>query len=225
MFKYSKYFNFFCLILFISTTICFANSDKLSYLMANNLWAGIADNSYGISYPTQTIMDNFDIDIEYRNIINPAIGQEVRTLENGNCRTAGCGEKGSARSDHTHNGTDILLNEGDYVIAPIDGTLYYTGSSKYKNKSLNSLAISNDDTRILMLYVDKKSDINIGRSEKDVKQGCVIGKGTSNSEFIRVYGKETVQHTHVEQQNSKDRTDRKDIQKVLFPNQQKELKK
>ena len=68
-------------------------------------------------------------------------------------------------------------------------------------------------------------DLNIDKKGEYTKQGCVIGKGTSNSEFIRVYGKETVQHTHVEQQNSKDRTDRKDIQKVLFPNQQKELKK
>ena len=58
-----------------------------------------------------------------------------------------------------------------------------------------------------------------------IKQCVLIGKGTSNSEFIRVYGKDTAQHTHVEQQNSKNRTDRKDIQNVLFPNQQRELKK
>ena len=78
---------------------------------------------------------------------------------------------------------------------------------------------------VSILYVDKKSDINIRRSGKDVKQGGVIGKGTSNSEFTRVYGNDTPQHTHVEQQNPTNREDRKDIQSTLFPNQQRELKK
>ena len=79
-----------------------------------------------------------------------------------------------------------------------------------------------------MFYINIDKDLNIdktGQKGINIKKGGIFGKGTSNSEFIRVYGKETVQHTHVEQQNSKDRTDRKDIQKVLFPNQQKELKK
>lgn len=55
-----------------------------------------------------------------------------------------------------------------------------------------------------------------------MKQGGVIGKGTSNSEFIRVYGKETIQHTHVEQQTP---SGKKNIQDTLFPMQRQELKK
>lgn len=203
-----------------------ADDFSLNYLYTNDIWKTIADNSSGISYPTQKTMGAFDIKIdESRTIINPAVGQEVRTKENGTCRTPGCGEKGSLRPGHTHQGTDILLNEGDYVIAPMDGKLYYTTSSKDKTKALNSLAVANDDIRILMLYVDKKSNIKIKKNGTDVEKGGVIGKGTSNSEFIRVYGKDTAQHTHVEQQNANDRLDKKDIQGVLFPNQQRELKK
>lgn len=203
-----------------------ADDFSLNYLYTNDIWKTIADNSSGISYPTQKTMGAFDIKIdESRTIINPAVGQEVRTKENGTCRTPGCGEKGSLRPGHTHQGTDILLNEGDYVIAPMDGKLYYTTSSKDKTKALNSLAVANDDIRILMLYVDKKSNIKIKKNGTDVEKGGIIGKGTSNSEFIRVYGKDTAQHTHVEQQNANDRLDKKDIQGVLFPNQQRELKK
>ena len=214
-----------------------ADDFSLSYLFANNLWKEIADNTIGISYPTQKMMEAFNIKIEYRDVINPAVGQDNRTLANGTCASSGCGQYGAPRigRDTEHQGTDYLILPDGYVLVVMDGAIYRTNSSKIPSRALPSYAIENKNTGMRSLVLYNNLDPSIKDNTK-VQQGGVVGRPISQSEFDRVYNTVkdkkgniiktlkpgdkgyTVPHLHFERMRLDDWSNKSDTLPIVFPN-------
>ena len=128
----------------------------------------------------------------------------------------------------------MILPDG-YVLAAMDGSIYRTNSSKIPSRALPSYAIENEKTGIRSLVLYTEIDPNI-KNGVEVKQGGVVGRPVSQSEFDRVYNTVrdkkgnviktlkpgdkgyTVPHLHFERMRLDDWSNKSDTLPIVFPN-------
>lgn len=112
-------------------------------------------------------------------------GQKVR-----GCDQYGCGYFGASRSGHTHQGIDIVVQEGAVINSPISGTVSrfpkpYSNDSRY-----NGIEIVGEQYKVKIFYCN--SFVPVGTQ---VKAGQKIA---SAQNIAAKYGDGMTNHVHVE---------------------------
>lgn len=105
----------------------------------------------------------------------------------------GDGHFGSGRTGHTHQGVDLLVNEGDPVASPIDGRIVrysyaYTDSAKWRN-----VVIQGEGIEVKIMYATLAPGLTVG---DPVRRGQIVGKAQAISD--RYGGPPMLDHLHVE---------------------------
>ena len=69
------------------------------------------------------------------------------------CDPAGCGYFGAPRTNHTHQGVDVVSNVGEPVYAAISGRVRI--AYPYRNsREMKGIEVINGDTKVKAFYVD-----------------------------------------------------------------------
>ena len=111
-------------------------------------------------------------------------GQTIR-----GCDPDGCGHFGAGRGDRKHNGIDIVVQETQPIMSPINGEVVRY-AFPYEDRSFAGLAIQNDDYFIKIFYM--APSVEPGTI---IKKGQVIGFAQN---IQRRYGPEITPHVHLE---------------------------
>ena len=164
---------------------------SLSNVLAPSLYnaLGKTNQTGGAGNNPTNIMSNlFDFKINNVSTALPIVAGEARGSTG--CNTSNCGDIGAKRKNgaRPHFGTDILGDEGDWVIAGRDGTVRGT-TTKADKGTMDGINLQTNSGWIQMLYATS----NVKEKTK-VKQGDIIG---TVNDLSKGYD-DVVNHSHIE---------------------------
>lgn len=106
------------------------------------------------------------------------------------CDPKGCGNFGADRSGHQHQGIDIVVNPGDDVLSPINGSVTRFPFPYPDNLTYTGIEIKNAQFSVKMFYLTPF--VTIGKK-------VIIGEKIGTAQNLKTkFGPQMTNHVHIE---------------------------
>lgn len=112
--------------------------------------------------------------------------QEIRSDDQGD------GHFGAHRTDHVHEGTDLIVDPGEQVLSPVNGTYYGSGNVYDDDNRYKVQHVEGEGLLIKSMYTIPAATLKAG---DHLRRGDVLGYA---QDISKKWGATMIPHIHVE---------------------------